>query len=84
MASLTCKRHGIIIGKPAHPNYIPRQIKTQENQSMYDPSWITIPSGSFRMGSDPADDVVPYDHETPLHRVHVDAFQLARTHVTNA
>jgi formylglycine-generating enzyme required for sulfatase activity len=51
---------------------------------MYDPSWITIPSGSFRMGSDPADDVVPYDHETPLHRVHVDAFQLARTHVTNA
>jgi formylglycine-generating enzyme required for sulfatase activity len=51
---------------------------------MYTPNWITIPAGPFRMGSDPAGDVVPYENETPQHRVHVDAFQLARTHVTNA
>jgi formylglycine-generating enzyme required for sulfatase activity len=51
---------------------------------MYTPSWIQIPAGSFRMGSDPAGDAVPYDNESPRHQVHVNAFQLARTHVTNA
>ena len=51
---------------------------------MYTPTWITIPAGPFQMGSDPAGDVVPYENETPQHRVYVDAFQLARTHVTNA
>ena len=51
---------------------------------MYFPIWITIPAGKFRIGSDPAGDVVPYENESPQHRVHADAFQLARTHVTNA
>lgn len=51
---------------------------------MYNPIWITIPAGSFHMGSDPEGDAVPYDNEGPQHRVHVDAFQLSRTHVTNA
>ena len=51
---------------------------------MYTPIWIKIPAGKFWMGSDPASDVVPYENEIPRHRVHVDAFQLARTHVTNA
>jgi formylglycine-generating enzyme required for sulfatase activity len=51
---------------------------------MYNPIWITIPAGSFYMGSDPEGDAVPYDNEGPQHRVHVNAFQLTRTHVTNA
>ena len=51
---------------------------------MYTPIWIKIPAGKFWMGSDPAGDVVPYENEIPRHRVHVDVFQLARTHVTNA
>jgi len=51
---------------------------------MYTPNWVPIPAGSFRMGSDPAGDAVPYENENPRHRVSIDAFQLARTHVTNA
>jgi len=51
---------------------------------MYRPTWIRIPAGAFSMGSDPAGDAVPFDNEGPQHRVHIDAFQLARTHVTNA
>lgn len=51
---------------------------------MYTPTWITIPASTFSMGSDPEDDVVPYENETPRHRLHVDAFQLSRTHITNA
>jgi formylglycine-generating enzyme required for sulfatase activity len=51
---------------------------------MYTPTWIRIPAGPSRMGSDPADDAVPYENEAPRHWVYVDAFQLTRTHVTNA
>ena len=51
---------------------------------MYTPIWIAIPVGKFRMGSDPAGHAVPYENENPQHRVHVDAFQLSRTHITNA
>ena len=36
------------------------------------------------MGSDPAGDAVPYENESPQHGVYVNAFQLARTHITNA
>ena len=39
---------------------------------------ITIPAGSFFMGSDAGQDC-----ERPVHRVHVDAFALATTQVTN-
>ena len=51
---------------------------------MYTPIWIVIPAGEFRMGSDPAGDAVPYGNESPRHRVAVEAFQLSRTHITNA
>lgn len=51
---------------------------------MYTPIWIVIPAGEFRMGSDPASDAVPYENEYPRHRVAVEAFQLSRTHITNA
>ena len=51
---------------------------------MYTPTWIVIPAGEFRMGSDPASDAVPYGNESPRHRVAVEAFQLSRTHITNA
>jgi iron(II)-dependent oxidoreductase len=36
------------------------------------------------MGSDPAGDAVPYENESPQHGVYVNAFELARTHITNA
>jgi len=51
---------------------------------MYTPTWITVPAGPFRMGSDPEGDAVPYENEHPRHAVQVNAFRLARTHVTNA
>jgi formylglycine-generating enzyme len=43
------------------------------------PDLIPIPTGSFLMGSDRGQDV-----ERPIHRVYVNAFSLAATHVTNA
>ncbi len=51
---------------------------------MYTPIWIRIPAGPFHMGSDPAGDAVPHENESPRHRVYVEAFQLARTPITNA
>jgi formylglycine-generating enzyme required for sulfatase activity len=36
------------------------------------------------MGSDLAGDAVPYENESPQHGVYVNAFELARTHITNA
>jgi formylglycine-generating enzyme required for sulfatase activity len=46
---------------------------------MLPPKLISIPAGTFLMGSDSGQDV-----ERPVHRVHVDAFSLAETQVTVA
>lgn len=46
---------------------------------MLDPILIEIPAGQFLMGSESGQDC-----ERPVHRVWVDAFQLAATQVTNA
>jgi formylglycine-generating enzyme len=43
------------------------------------PTMITIPAGWFRMGSETGQ-----DNERPVHRVWIDAFQLAAHQVTNA
>ena len=42
------------------------------------PHWIDVPTGEFWMGGGPR------SNENPRHRVHVDAFRLARTQVTRA
>ena len=43
-----------------------------------EPQLVTIPAGSFLMGSDQGQ-----DNERPIHRVWIDAFQLAAHQVTN-
>jgi iron(II)-dependent oxidoreductase len=45
-------------------------------------AWIAVPAGSFEMGAGAGG--FAYDNERPRHRVHVDAFQIARLPVTNA
>ncbi len=44
---------------------------------------MLIPAGSFQMGN-PRDDGYPGDGEGPVHEVHVDAFQMSPTTVTNS
>ena len=44
-----------------------------------EPEWVTIPAGEFWMGSDGQG-----YNEKPLHRVNLDAFQIARVPITNA
>ena len=43
------------------------------------PQLVTIPAGWFLMGSDTGQ-----DNERPIHRVWIDAFQLAAHQITNA
>lgn len=45
------------------------------------PEMVAIPAGSFEMGS-PSYEVGRQDCEGPVHRVHVPAFSLAKTHIT--
>lgn len=45
--------------------------------------WIALPGGSFRMGADDADGYLE-DGEGPARDVHVGAFEIAATTVTNA
>lgn len=40
--------------------------------------FVYVPAGSFQMGSN------DYDHEKPIHTMHVDTFWLGKTPVTNA
>ena len=46
-----------------------------------DIEWVSIPGGSFQMGSD---DLEAYDNEQPVHQVTVPGFEMARTEVTVA
>ena len=46
--------------------------------------WRLVPAGPFAMGSDPAAEHAPDRDEAPRHEVHVGAFRLGRTLVTNA
>lgn len=48
-----------------------------------EPEWVHIPAGQFWMGSDKTD-AGSYDEEHPLHQIHLDAFYIAKTPVTNA
>jgi formylglycine-generating enzyme required for sulfatase activity len=44
-----------------------------------EPVWVEVPAGEFWMGSDKG-----LDYEKPVHRVHLERFQIARVPVTNA
>lgn len=50
---------------------------------MYTPTWITIPAGSFRMGSDPRAAASPFANERPQQRVELPSFQISRVPITN-
>lgn len=47
-------------------------------------AFISVPAGSFLMGSDPVHDPMADDDETPQHRVSLDAYAMGRTVVTVA
>jgi formylglycine-generating enzyme required for sulfatase activity len=46
-----------------------------------EPEWVDVPAGEFWMGSESAQ---AYDDEKPIHRVHLPAYSIARTPITNA
>ncbi len=50
---------------------------------MYTPTWITIPAGSFRMGSDPRTAAPPFANEQPRQQVVLPEFRISRTPITN-
>ncbi|MCY2993130.1 MAG: SUMF1/EgtB/PvdO family nonheme iron enzyme [Planctomycetota bacterium] len=68
-----------VLGQAGLPQYAP---------AMWDQSWVTIPAGTFLMGAQSAESLKPsYDaeasaNESPVHEVHLDAFQIARYPVT--
>ena len=46
--------------------------------------WVTIPAGTFLMGSDNAKDKLAFDDETPQHTLHLPEYRIARVPVTVA
>lgn len=52
------------------------EVKTYESQA-YEPEMVTIPSGSFMMGSNDGD-----DDEKPVYRVNISSFEMAKHEVT--
>jgi formylglycine-generating enzyme required for sulfatase activity len=57
----------------------PTPAQSETSASALEPTLIRIPAAWFQMGSDSGQDC-----ERPIHRVWVDAFELAATQVTNA
>ena len=51
---------------------------------IYRPTLITIPAGSFTMGSDPRAAAPPFANERPQQRVELPAFRISRVPITNA
>lgn len=51
---------------------------------MYTPTWITIPAGTFLMGSNPRAAAPPFANEQPQQRVTLPAFCMSRVPITNA
>ena len=51
---------------------------------MIDFDWVTIPAGTFLMGSDKTNDTLAYDDETPQHPVFLPEYRIARVPVTVA
>lgn len=52
--------------------------------AMYQPTWITIPAGSFTMGSDPRAAAPPFPNEYPQQRLTLPDFHISRVPITNA
>lgn len=50
---------------------------------MYTPTWITIPAGSFRMGSNPRAAAPPFANEQPRQRAVLPEFRISRAPITN-
>lgn len=50
---------------------------------MYTPTWITIPTGPFLMGSDPRAAAPPFPNEYPQQRLTLPEFRISRVPVTN-
>lgn len=72
---------------PAPPPEPPAQAtrparSTPTPQLAFD--WVTIPAGTFLMGSDKTKDKDAFDRETPQHQVYLPAYRIARVPVTNA
>jgi formylglycine-generating enzyme required for sulfatase activity len=56
---------------------------SQDRRYAWEPELVLIPAGSFSMGSDPERDRDAWDYEQPQHHLHLPAYHLARTPVTN-
>ena len=46
--------------------------------------WVTIPAGSFLMGSDPAKDRMAYPDEQPQHALYLPEYRISRYPITNS
>jgi formylglycine-generating enzyme required for sulfatase activity len=91
------KRHGVPDLEPVasakikgfhepEPQPAPRKsLKIRSPQLPFEePELILIPAGKFLMGSDPQIDRYAKDNEQPQHLLHVPAYSIAKTPVTNA
>lgn len=46
--------------------------------------WVTIPAGTFTMGSDPRDAAPPFSNEYPQQRLRLPEFRISRVPITNS
>lgn len=65
---------------PSSPAVAPiaTQVRAKDSSTM-----VLVPAGRFWMGSDEEDPAAPYDNESPRHQVHLNAFWIDQTEVTN-
>jgi serine/threonine-protein kinase len=83
---------GLIIGacnqRPGNAALVKLQAETRHWFPLKTPpldiEWITIPAGTFLMGSDKSKDCMAYDDEMPQHSVHLPEYHIARYPITNA
>lgn len=71
----------------AHPPISPppvHNITPSPSQLSLTFDWVTIPPGTFWMGSDKSQDREAFDRELPLHQVSLPTYRIARTEITVA
>jgi formylglycine-generating enzyme required for sulfatase activity len=69
---------------PRRPPPDPRGADPLDRREDFEPEMVRIPAGAFVIGSDPAEDPAALQVEQPQHTLHLPAYALARTPVTNA